>query len=147
MAVTRKEQIASGKKVTPLTREELRLAGKTFAPLTEEERFHKVAYAGESGGTQLKYIISEQTVNVGNDGGLIQFDETKFTSAVTYILKIVDVDDDDYTIYYTMKWDAEDGVPSIIPAGDNEFSINLYAGDWFLHGPNGEYIISAIEGF
>lgn len=46
MAVTRKEQIASGKKVTPLTREELRLAGKTFAPLTEDERFEKIAYGG-----------------------------------------------------------------------------------------------------
>lgn len=64
MAVTRKEQIASGKKVTPLTREELRLAGKEFAPLTEDERFQKTAYSG-GGGTpeaEEKVFLEEQTV-------------------------------------------------------------------------------------
>lgn len=55
MAITRKEQIANGQKIAPLTREELRLAGKTFAPLTEEEVFQKAAY---SGGTKVEGEIS-----------------------------------------------------------------------------------------
>ena len=55
MAVTRKEQIANGQKIAPLTHEELRLAGKTFAPLTEEEVFQKAAY---SGGTKVEGEIS-----------------------------------------------------------------------------------------
>lgn len=63
MAVTRKEQIASGKKVTPLTREELRLAGKEFAPLTEDERFQKTAYSG--GGGENPYTTA--TVIVTNN--------------------------------------------------------------------------------
>lgn len=63
MAVTRKEQIASGKKVTPLTREEARLAGKEFAPLTEEERFQKVAYSGEGGGGGGGLSIANVTIS------------------------------------------------------------------------------------
>ena len=68
MAVTRKEQIASGKKVTPLTREELRLAGKTFAPLTEEERFHKVAYSGggSGGGESGDFSIANVAITVSD---------------------------------------------------------------------------------
>lgn len=56
MAVTRKEQIASGKKVTPITREECILAGKSIAPLTEDERFMDVAYSGK--------IIPEGTIEI-----------------------------------------------------------------------------------
>lgn len=78
MAVTRKEQIASGKKVTPLTREELRLAGKTFAPLTEEERFQKVAYGGSGGGGAQKVaLIAEQSFT-----GVKPQEEVQFYAAV-----------------------------------------------------------------
>ena len=66
---------------------------------------------------------------------------------MTYILKVVDAEELDFIRYFTMLWDAEDGVPSITPAGGNEFSISRHGEDWFLFGPNGEYIISAIEGF
>lgn len=68
MAVTRKEQIASGKKVTPLTREELFLAGKTIVPLTEEERFWKSAFSGSQGGgdEDSNVVAPEQTVTISD---------------------------------------------------------------------------------
>lgn len=43
---TRKEQLANGVSLTPLTREEVKLAGGKIVPLTEKERFQNAAYGG-----------------------------------------------------------------------------------------------------
>lgn len=46
--VTRKEQLANGVALTPLTREEIKLAGGTIVPLTEKERFQNAAFGGKA---------------------------------------------------------------------------------------------------
>lgn len=59
---TRKNLIANGAEITPLTREELIFAGKEVTPLNEKERTMTAAVSGGGGGGKSDFTTCQVTI-------------------------------------------------------------------------------------
>ena len=138
--------------VQALNRKEAIASGEDIAPVTREEYYLKELAEGQGGGGGLEYVIPEQTVTITD--APVEIQVTGTLQEEVYILKVVfpgpggafygSLIKLPAPIVNTWIASAPDDLIFTIKYADNKYTLLIEQGDTTL---SGTYPISAIRGF